>query len=127
FFVAALETALRQDEMLVEIALPDQSPRTGVCFMEIARRRGDFAMAGVAAIMTLGHGGLCRNVRLAYCGVADRPWHADEAAHSLIGLAPTEGAFKQAAELAMRAMEPAGSLHASGGYQRHLAGVLTRR
>ena len=84
-------------------------------------------MAGVAAIMTLGHDGLCRNARLAYCGVADRPWHADEAARSLIGIAPTEAAFKQAAALAMGAMDPAGSVHASGGYQRHLAGVLTRR
>jgi CO/xanthine dehydrogenase FAD-binding subunit len=127
FFVAALETALRQDEMLVEIALPDQPPRTGVCFMEVARRRGDFAMAGVAAIVTLGDDGICRNARLAFCGIAERPCHADEAARSLIGSAPTESGFRQAAELAMGAMDPAGSVHASGGYQRHLAGVLTRR
>src|SRR5258707_2859084 len=127
FFVGALETALRPDEMLVEIVLPHHQSRTGACFMEVARRRGDFAMAGVAAIVTLGDDGLCRYVRLAFCGVADRPWHADDAARSLIGIAATESAFTQAAELAMGAMDPSGNVHASGGYQRHLAGVLTRR
>jgi aerobic carbon-monoxide dehydrogenase medium subunit len=127
FFVAALETALRPDEMLVEIVLPKLPPRTGVCFMEVARRSGDFAMAGVAAIVTLDDDGLCRGARLAFCGVAERPWHADKAAGSLIGAAPGESAFQQAAELAMQGMTPVGSIHASGGYQRHLAGVLTRR
>ncbi len=53
FFVGALTTDLEADEMLVEIELPLRSPRTGSCFMEIARRRGDFAIVGVAAMVTL--------------------------------------------------------------------------
>src|SRR6202048_279112 len=54
FFVSALTTDLGPDEMLVEIELPLAKPRTGSCFMEIARRRGDFAITGVAAMVTLG-------------------------------------------------------------------------
>src|SRR5882724_666584 len=53
FFVGALTTALRADEMLVEIALPALPPRSGTCFMEIARRQGDYAMMGVAAAVSL--------------------------------------------------------------------------
>jgi CO/xanthine dehydrogenase FAD-binding subunit len=49
FFVSALTTDLQPDEMLVEIELPPPKPRTGSCFMEIARRRGDFAIVGIAA------------------------------------------------------------------------------
>ena len=62
FFVGALTTALRDDEMLVEVELPPLPPHTGTCFMEVARRRGDYAMMGVAAMVTLGKG-----ARLAFC------------------------------------------------------------
>src|SRR6202021_1021398 len=69
FFVGALTTDLQPDEMLVEVELPQSKPRTGSCFMEIARRRGDFAIVGVAVMMTLGERDECTHVRLAFCGV----------------------------------------------------------
>src|SRR5262249_49748984 len=53
FFVGVFTTALRSDEMLVEVEWPALPPRTGTCFMEVARRRGDYAMMGVAAVVTL--------------------------------------------------------------------------
>ncbi len=127
FFVSAMETALRPDEMLTEIDIPDSPPNTGACFMEVARRQGDFAQAGVAALVTLGADGTCSRVRLAFCGVAERPSHADAAAQSLIGAEGSADGFKQAADLAMTALDPPGSNHASAGYQRHIAGVLARR
>src|SRR6202035_1432031 len=73
FFVGALTTDLQPDEMLVEIELPLPKPRTGTCFMEIARRLGDFAIVGVAAMMTLGERDECPDVRLAFCGVGETP------------------------------------------------------
>src|ERR1700719_1255220 len=51
FFVDLLTTCLEPEEMLVEIAFPASPRRSGSCFMEVARRRGDFALAGVAAIV----------------------------------------------------------------------------
>src|ERR1700686_2891008 len=51
FFVGGLTTDLQPDEMLVEIELPLPRPHTGSCFMEVARRRGDFAIVGVAAMI----------------------------------------------------------------------------
>ena len=53
FFVGALTTALEADEMLMEVELPAAPPRSGSCFMEVSRRRGDFAMMGVACTVRL--------------------------------------------------------------------------
>src|ERR1700710_1072599 len=85
FFVGALTTDLQSDEMLVEIELPPLRPRTGCSFMEIARRRGDFAIAGVAATITLGEQDECTGARLAFCGVGEIPVDASSAADALIG------------------------------------------
>src|SRR6202140_3898706 len=85
FFVSALTTDLGPDEMLVEIELPLAKPRTGSCFMEIARRRGDFAIAGVAAMVTIGARQECTEVRLTFCGVGETPVDASPAARCLIG------------------------------------------
>src|ERR1700683_557691 len=53
FFVGALATALEADEMLMEVELPPVPPRSGMSFMEVARRRGDFALIGVACNVRL--------------------------------------------------------------------------
>jgi carbon-monoxide dehydrogenase medium subunit len=127
FFVGALETAIAPDEMLTEIVVPDLPANTGASFMEVARRKGDFAIAGIAAIVTRGVDGTCTRARLTYCGVAQTPFYADEAAQSLIGAAVTPAAIKQAATLAMEVLDPPGNTHADPSYQRHIAGVLTRR
>src|SRR5882757_6365264 len=73
FFQGLLTTDIAVDEMLVEIVFPALRPRTGTCFMEVARRRGDFALAGVAAIVVLDGEGRCAKARLALCGVGETP------------------------------------------------------
>ena len=127
FFVGALTTALEADEMLAEIELPDLPPGAGTCFMEVSRRRGDFAMMGVAAVVALGADGTCTEARLAYCGAGDGPIAAVDAAQSLIGTSLKDEDTRAAAALAERGIDPLGNIHASKDYQRHLAGVLTRR
>jgi carbon-monoxide dehydrogenase medium subunit len=127
FFVGALTTDLRPDEMLVEIELPLPEPHTGSCFMEIARRRGDFAIVGVAVMMTLGERNECTGVRLAFCGVGETPVDASSAADGLIGHALTEEATRDVATSVQTMIDPAGSIHATADYQRHVAGVLTER
>src|SRR5258708_1973474 len=89
FFAGALTTDLKPDEMLTEVELPSQTSRTGSCFTEIARRRGDFAIVGVAAQVTLGDHDECSDVRLTFCGVGEIPLDASSAAGALIGHAPT--------------------------------------
>jgi carbon-monoxide dehydrogenase medium subunit len=127
FFVGALTTGLKPDEMLVEIELPRAKPRTGACFMEISRRRGDFAIVGVAVMMTLGERDECTDIRLAFCGVGETPIDASSAADALIGHQPTETAIIDVAKSVQTMIDPGGSVHATADYQRHIAGVLTER
>jgi CO/xanthine dehydrogenase FAD-binding subunit len=127
FFAGALTTDLKPDEMLTEIELPLAKPRTGSCFMEIARRRGDFAIVGVAAMVTLGDEDKCTAIRLAFCGVGQTPVDASPAADGLIGHALTEEALRDAAASVQAMIDPGGSVHATADYQRHIAGVLTER
>ena len=127
FFSGLLTTGLEPEEMLVEIAFPSPKPRSGSCFMEVARRRGDFALAGVAAVVSLDVGGQCREVRLALCGVGDTPVDASDAAASLVGQRCTGEAMAAVSAEVQNSIDPPGNVHASADYQRHIAGVLTRR
>jgi CO/xanthine dehydrogenase FAD-binding subunit len=127
FFVGILTTDIGPDEMLAEIVFPPPPPSTGTCFMEVARRRGDFALAGVVAIVSLDEEGCCTSIRVALCGVGDTPVDASAAAASLIRQRCTDQAIEAVAADVQRAIAPPGNVHASADYQRHVAGVLTRR
>jgi CO/xanthine dehydrogenase FAD-binding subunit len=127
FFVGALTTDLQPHEMLVEVELPSPKPRTGACFMEIARRRGDFAIVGVAAMITLGQDNKCTDVRLAFCGVGETPIDASSAVDGLIGQTLGEEAIRDVVASVQKMIEPGGNVHATADYQRHIAGVLTER
>jgi carbon-monoxide dehydrogenase medium subunit len=127
FFTAALTTSLASDELLTEIELPVLPPRSGTCFLEVARRRGDYAMMGVACAVTLDTNGACSDARLAYCNAGETAMLARKAAQALKGQRVADGSARAAAETAKDEIRPFGSVHASADYQRHLAGVLTRR
>jgi len=127
FFRDIFTTALAPDELLEAVELPPLAPRTGTCFLEVARRRGDFAMMGVAAIVSLAPDGRCAAASLAYCNAGATPRRAPLAALALVGQPVDAAQIGAAAALAQQAIDPPGSVHASAAFQRHLAGVLTRR
>jgi carbon-monoxide dehydrogenase medium subunit len=112
----------------VEVDLPPLPPRTGTAFIEFARRRGDYAILGVAAVVTLDEAGACQRARLVYLNAGEGPVDARQAAALLRGQAPTPEAIAAAAEhAAEHEIVPTGNVHATPAYQRHLARVLTRR
>jgi carbon-monoxide dehydrogenase medium subunit len=128
FFLGLFTVDLQPDEILVEIAFPPLAAHTGWAFVEIARRRGDYAMLGVAAILSLDEQGNCAQVRLVYLNAGDGPVSAPRAASSLTGLPAGSQAFEAAAALASEEeIDPFGNVHATPEYQRHLARVLTIR
>jgi carbon-monoxide dehydrogenase medium subunit len=127
FFQGLLTTDLQPDEMLVEIQLPAQKPRTGTCFSEVARRRGDFALAGAAAILTVDQDGICTQARLALCGVGETPVDASDAAAILVRRRVDAENIADVADAITAMIEPAGNVHATPDYQRHVAGVLAQR
>ncbi len=128
FFQGLFTTALVADEMLVEIALPPLPARTGTAFVEFARRRGDYALMGVAVVITLDEAGLVSRARLVYLNAGEGPVLAPQAAAQLLGREPTPETIAEAARLAAETeIGPEGNVHATPAYQRHLAAVLTRR
>lgn len=128
FFVSLFATALEPDELLVEVALPPLPPRTGWAFTEMARRHGDYALVGVAAVVTLDERDHCQAAKLVFLSVGDGPVVAEQAAQVLLGQTPTSEAILAAAETAAQVdIAPNSDIHASAAYRRHLAKVLARR
>jgi CO/xanthine dehydrogenase FAD-binding subunit len=128
FFEGMFSTALRDDELISEVAFPPSAPNTGWSFEEISRRRGDYAMMGVAAQVEIDGDGVCRAARLIYLNAGDGPVEAEQAAAMLIGEVPSNDGFTSAAiQAANEEIDPMGSVHATIDFQRHLARVLTVR
>ena len=127
FFRGALSTALEPDEILAAVELPVATPRSGFCFLEVARRRGDFAIAGVACMIQVDDHARCVSARISLCNAADRPIFAAQSSALLIGNAIGAAEIKEVAALVQKEIDPAGSIHASKEFQRHIAGVLTER
>jgi aerobic carbon-monoxide dehydrogenase medium subunit len=126
FFLSYLTTALEPDELLVAIRFPAAPPGTGAAFHEVSRRRGDFAMAGAAAQVTLADE-VIADARICLSGVAGVPFRCTGSEQALLGTRAEQGALRLAAEAALDLLDPADDLHATASYRRHVAGVLLRR
>ena len=126
FFIGPLTTALRPGEMLTEIRIPAAPPRTGGAFVEMARRAGDFALVGVAALVTLDEAGQCARARIALCGVGPTPVRARAAEDALTGQAPTAAVLDEAADRAAAATSPPSDVHGSAEFRRKLARHFAR-
>jgi CO/xanthine dehydrogenase FAD-binding subunit len=127
FFVTYLTTALQPTEVLTGIRLPALPPRTGTAFAELSRRHGDFAIVGVAAVVTLDDAGAIGRARLALCGVGPTPLRARRAEAALGGQPPSRALLAEAGRLAMEEADPADDLHGSAEYRREMTAVFTRR
>jgi CO/xanthine dehydrogenase FAD-binding subunit len=120
-------TALAAGEMVVAVEMERaRGLRRGHAFAEVARRHGDFALAGVAAIVGLDAAGRCEQVGLAFLGVGDVPHRARPVA-ALIGAAPTEAACADAGRASAAELAPRDDLHASAAYRRRVAAALAGR
>lgn len=128
FFQGLFVTALQPEDLLVEVIMPRLKVGSGYAFVEFARRRGDYALLGVAARIDIDEQGICRRAKLVYLNAGDGPIEGVESAELLVGHEPTADVFEAAANVAVeRELEPVGSIHASVSYLRRLAQVLTQR
>ena len=125
-FETYLTTSLAPDELLIEVRLPAMAAGAGFAFEEFARRHGDFALAGIAA-MVVRDGARCTTARLASAGAGPVPVRLRAAEEILerdgLGAAAIAAAAARAAEL----VDPDSDVHASADYRRHLTRVLTAR
>jgi carbon-monoxide dehydrogenase medium subunit len=121
-----MATTVAADEMIAAIDLQLWRPGHGYGFHEFARRQGDFAIAGAAALLDVGADGLVRRAALTLFGVATSPVRVEAAEARLTGQ-PLDAAAIRAAAAAARQIEPLTDIHASAEYRRHLAQVLSSR
>lgn len=127
FFTGIFSTALATGELLVEVEIPAAAPRTGCAFEEVSRRHGDFALFGVAAVVSLGTDGSCVDARLAAVSTAVGATRLRGAESSLPGHVVGSAVADEAARLAADEVDVTGDVHASPAYRRQLARVLTAR
>lgn len=121
-----MTTTLDQTEILTEVRIPALPPATGYAFEEFARRRGDFALAGVCTLLTL-EGSVCREARIAACGIGARPIRLAAAEDALRGRIVDEDARSEAGEAAKEYMTAPADTQASVAYRRDLLAALVRR
>jgi len=127
FFTGPFSTALRTDEIVVEVRVPAPKPGSGGAYVKMERKVGDFATAAVAVQLTLGAGGVCEQVGIGLTNVGSVPIKAVKAEAALKGKRPDDAAIKQAAQLAAEAAQPSEDLRGSVEYKKDLVRVLTGR
>jgi carbon-monoxide dehydrogenase medium subunit len=126
FFTGLLETALRPEELIAAVEVPVATPASRSAIVEVARRSGDYAMAGLAASLRI-EGGVVAAPRLVYFGVGNGPVPAAGAAAALEGRALDAAAIAAAQAALAGDLDPPSDLHGPPGMKRHLARVLTQR
>ena len=125
FFLGPLESCLAEDEMATGASFGCFPPGTGMAFAESTRRHGDYALAGVAAAVTV-LDGLITSARASFVSVTPTPDVLD-LSELLVGSAPEDCDWAKAAELAIEHVDPDTDIHASAEYRRMLVGVLIAR
>jgi carbon-monoxide dehydrogenase medium subunit len=126
FFVSYYETALEPGELLSEVSFPAPESDTGWAFGELARRRGDFALIGVAALVRR-RGDVAASPRIVLFGAGERPVRCSAAEVALDGRAPEPDVVREVAERTRDEIAPLDDVHASADYRREIATVLVER
>lgn len=126
FFTGLLSTALDDGELIVAIEIPAVAPQTRTAIVEIARRSGDYAMAGCAAAIAM-DGATVTRASLTMFGVGDTAVQAIAAGDAMVGK-PFDGATIAAAAAALAGdIDPQGDQHGGPDMKRHLARVALER
>jgi aerobic carbon-monoxide dehydrogenase medium subunit len=126
FFTGLLETALRPGELIAAVEIPAATAAMRSTIVEVARRSGDYAMAGLAAALAI-EAGRVSQARLVYFGVGNGPVLAPRAAAALVGHALSPHAIAAAQAALASELDPPSDLHGPPQMKLHLARVLTAR
>ncbi len=127
FFVDLFTTALKDYEVLREIRIPALPPRSGSAYMKFTRRHGDFAIVGVAAVLTVDKKNVCENVRIGLCSVGATAMRAKSVEKSLLGKVVDDKTIEEASQLADEGTDPPSDIHGSAEYRKAMAKVFTKR
>ena len=126
FFQSLYATAMKPNEILTEVVIPIPGAGTRHAFLELARRRGDYAIVGVAALATFS-GGAISDLRLTFLGTGEKPTLATSTSQVFVNKGFSDASLKEAQDLLGTELEPSADLYSSAATKLHLARVLTGR
>ncbi len=126
FFQGLYATAMQANEVLTEVVIPIPTAGTRHVFLELARRRGDYAIIGVAALAKILTGSIS-NLRLVYLGASDKPILAERTSQVFVLRKYSESSLQEAQDTLGDELDPAADLYSSAATKLHLARVLTAR
>lgn len=126
YFQGLYQTALAEDEILTAVEFPVATPEQSFSFQELARRRGDYAMVGVACAITWSAGRVS-DARITFLAMGDGPVLASHAMKALVGTSLDAAAIQASQQALSQDLSPAGDLQATPETKCHLARVLMGR
>jgi len=126
FFTGLYTTALAEHELIAAVEFPRARPGERTAILELVRRSGDYAIAGVAARAEVARGSLV-DPRLVFFGVGEGPVVARAAMAAVAGRPVTQDTIAAAQAALAADLNPRADQHAGPEMKLHLAGVLLAR
>ena len=126
FFEGPLATALEQGEILTEIRVPAPQPGSGGAYLKLERKVGDYATAGVAAVINVSEG-VCQQAGIGLTNAGPIPVKASSAESFLVGKKLDDETIREAARLASEEAQPSADLRGSEEYKRDMVRVIAGR
>lgn len=126
FFQGLYATAMAPNEVLTEVIIPIPGTDYRHAFIELARRRGDYAIVGVAAIGKIANGAIS-DLRLTYLGAGEKPAYAHKTSQVFVSKGFSENTLEEAQQQLASELDPSADLYTSAATKLHLARVLTGR
>lgn len=126
FFVDTFTTALRGDEIVLEVIVPVEAPSTGTSYQKVLQPASGFAIVGVAARIRKSAGKVAFP-RIGITGLGSKAFRARNVEKLVEGTAGAPGDIEKAASVVADGVEASSDIHASAEYRKHLARVYTAR
>jgi carbon-monoxide dehydrogenase medium subunit len=127
FFTGLLTTALAERELIAAVEVPKAAPGRRFAVEEIARRSGDYAMAGLMAAATVGDGGVPAESRLVFFGVGEGPVRAARAEAALARRAADAATIAEAQAALAEDLDPPADMHGSSAFKMQLCRTILAR
>ncbi len=127
FFQGSFQTALAEDELIIEIRLPGPRDDAGSAYVSMSQKASGYSIVGVAAVVMRGSSGAISGAGIAVTGLADAPYRAKAVEAALVGTDGSAAAIGAAAAHATDGVKVNGDIHADAAYRTAMAAVYTRR
>jgi carbon-monoxide dehydrogenase medium subunit len=127
WFQGLMATAVREDEILVQIRVPIPAAGSGAAYMKFPHPASRFAVVGVAAAVTLDSRGVCTRAGVGVTGAGTHAVRAKGVEAGLSGKALDAAAIEAAAQKAAEGVDVQVDLQGSVEYKSHLCRVFARR